>query len=404
MRKQSVSNHSCSLDKKGKKERIMKNLKFRVCSLIAFLFMGVTLVYAQEVDAATLLRVYNPNSGEHHYTENTNERNHLVKVGWRNEGISWETPSSGKAVYRVYNPNSGDHHYTVDINEKNHLVKVGWRYEGVGWQSGGTIPVYRLYNPNAKTGTHHYTLHAYEKDHLVKVGWRYEGIGFYSTKGQSSNNGSNQGVPPRKVDVNITGAGGVEQAVTGSYRLLYSNKVFDQATLNGNATIDFSADIAMSGNKNDYETQFVIAGNGKACGQVGIGLHYQAGSDVNFAQGRINTTNINFPAGSGVYGQQYYSVNTNAPRIVNNQLVHLRVKYYSTGYMQTFVNNTLVGQYKTSLLAGDGVYILHDTTNTPVKIRNLKVIKNGVDVTTKGRPSFSSTSFDFSSGSVSGAY
>lgn len=380
--------------------------KFFVAS--AVLIGGSMLVHAENAEAGTLLRVYNPNSGEHHYTENTNERNHLVKVGWRNEGTAWETPAKGAAVYRLYNPNNGgDHHYTVNANEKNHLVKVGWRYEGISWQSGGNIPVYRLYNPNAKTGTHHYTLHAYEKDHLVKVGWRYEGVGFYSTKASTGNPGggnSNQGVPPRKVDVNITGVGGVEQGQPGSYRYLYSNRPFDQANLGGNATVDFSADVAMTGNKSDYETQFVIAGNGKACGQIGISLHYQAGSDANFAQGRINTTNINFPANSGVTGQQYYSVNTNAPRINNGQSVHLRVKYFASGYMQTFVNNKLVGQYKTTLSPGGGAYILHDTTNTPVKIRNLKVLRNGADVTNKGFPSFKGTSFDFSNGSISGAY
>ncbi|WP_311809059.1 hypothetical protein [Enterococcus dongliensis] len=150
--------------------------------LVGLLFVSFA-AFASDVSAATLLRVYNPNSGEHHYTANVNERNHLVKVGWRNEGNAWESPSKGNAVYRLYNPNNGgDHHYTMNANEKNHLVKVGWRYEGVAWQSGGSTPVYRLYNPNAKTGTHHYTLHAYEKDNLIRAGWRYEGIGFYAGK------------------------------------------------------------------------------------------------------------------------------------------------------------------------------------------------------------------------------
>lgn len=382
----------------------MKKILASIFVTAAILVSGGLLIHGDTASAATLLRVYNPNSGEHHYTANTNERDHLVKVGWRNEGTAWETPDKGTAVYRLYNPNNGgDHHYTVNANEKDHLVKVGWRYEGISWQSGGTVPVYRLYNPNAKTGTHHYTLHAYEKDNLVKAGWRYEGVGFYSTKAATEDTG-NTNVPPRKVDVNITGLGGVEQGVAGSYRYLYSNKSFDQANLGGNAAVDFSADVAMSGNKNDYETQFVIAGNGRASGQIGISLHYQAGSDANFAQGRINTTNINFPANAGVNGQQYYSVNTNAPRIANGQSVQLRVKYFESGYMQTFVNNKLVGQYKTNLIPGGGAYILHDTTNTPVKIRNLKVLRNGNDVTNKGFPSFSSPSFEFSSGSVSGAY
>lgn len=181
MKKVNWFERSLSINSKGFHKDVIRRGSF-VLILMGLLFVSL-ITTASEVSAATLLRVYNPNSGEHHYTANTNERNHLVKVGWRNEGTAWQTPTKGNAVYRLYNPNNGgDHHYTMNTNEKNHLVKVGWRYEGIAWQSGGSTPVYRLYNPNAKTGTHHYTLHAYEKDNLVRAGWRYEGIGFYSGK------------------------------------------------------------------------------------------------------------------------------------------------------------------------------------------------------------------------------
>ena len=93
----------------------MKKLLSGIFAAAALLLGGALFINAEDVDAATLLRVYNPNSGEHHYTANTNERNHLVKVGWRNEGTAWETPAKGAAVYRLYNPNNGgDHHYTVN--------------------------------------------------------------------------------------------------------------------------------------------------------------------------------------------------------------------------------------------------------------------------------------------------
>lgn len=38
-------------------------------------------------------------------------------------------------LYRLYNPNVkvGTHHYTTSLAEKNHLVKLGWRDEGVAW-------------------------------------------------------------------------------------------------------------------------------------------------------------------------------------------------------------------------------------------------------------------------------
>lgn len=372
-------------------------------AVTALLIGGATLASADKAEASTLYRAYNPNTGEHLYTQNSNEIPSVVSHGWKNEGTAWQAPDKGNAVYRMFNPNNGgDHFYTLDTNERDHLKKVGWRYEGISWHSGGSTPVYRMYNPNAKSGTHHYTTLASERDHLKKVGWRYEGVAFYG--GTNGNNSKPSEVAPKHVDVNITGVGGKEQNVAGSYRLLYSNKAFDNASLSGNATIEFSADLALTGSSKDYETQFVIAGNGDGNGQIGVGLHYQAGSDANFAQGRINTTNINFSAGAGTKGQQYYSVNTKAPKVSNGQMVNLQVKYFASGYMQTFVNKTLVGQYKTKLVAGGGAYILHDNTNATVKIRNLKVLKNGVDVTKNGRPSFDNTSYDFSNGVISGAY
>ena len=60
----------------------------------------------------------------------------LVKAGWRDEGIvMYSSPSAKTKVYRLYNPNafSHNHHYTTNAAEKDYLVSVGWRYEGVGW-------------------------------------------------------------------------------------------------------------------------------------------------------------------------------------------------------------------------------------------------------------------------------
>ena len=42
-----------------------------------------------------------------------------------------------------------------------------------------SVPLYREYNPNAKTGTHNYTTKKSEHDFLVKNGWKNEGIGWY---------------------------------------------------------------------------------------------------------------------------------------------------------------------------------------------------------------------------------
>lgn len=144
-------------------------------------FSFATLAFADSASAADMHRLYNPNSGEHFYTANVGEKNNLVRVGWKSEGIGWIAPSSGNPVYRLYNPNAGDHHYTLNLSEKNHLVKVGWRYEGIGWYSDTkkSVKLYRAYNPNAKAGSHNYTVNFAEQKNLLRVGWRDEGIAWY---------------------------------------------------------------------------------------------------------------------------------------------------------------------------------------------------------------------------------
>lgn len=135
-------------------------------------------------NAKPMYRLYNPNSGEHFYTANQEERDYLDRIGWNYEGIGWYAPATGNAVYRLYNPNAGDHHYTLNLNEKNHLVGVGWNYEGIGWCSDvkESVPLYRLYNSNAVAGSHHYTVTYSEAEHLKEVGWKYEGIGWYGVE------------------------------------------------------------------------------------------------------------------------------------------------------------------------------------------------------------------------------
>lgn len=137
-------------------------------------------------DVIMMFRVYNPNSGEHFYTANGIEKNNLLHLGWKYEGVGWYAPNEGDPVYRLYNPNNGDHHYTLNVAEKNMLVSVGWRYEHIGWQSAtkNQLPLYRVYNPNNKgAGSHHYTVNKAEVNHLVSLGWKDEGIGWYAVAG-----------------------------------------------------------------------------------------------------------------------------------------------------------------------------------------------------------------------------
>jgi uncharacterized repeat protein (TIGR02543 family) len=126
-------------------------------------------------------RVYNHNSGLHHYTMNPSEKNALVKLGWKYEGVSFNAAKQGsvnglKPVYREYNPYSGNHNWTLNQTEHKKLVKLGWRDEGIAWYANpaGPVTVYRLYNPYS--GEHVYTTSAKEYAVVGKAGWHQEGV------------------------------------------------------------------------------------------------------------------------------------------------------------------------------------------------------------------------------------
>lgn len=138
------------------------------------------------IEGQSMYRLYNPNSGEHFYTSNVGEKNHLVNVGWIYEKIGWTAPKfSDYPVYRLYNANGGEHHYTMNKAEKNYLVSVGWNDEGIGWYSAdpkdsSSIPLLREYNPNAFANNHNYTTSKPEHNWLIGLGWLDEGMAWYA--------------------------------------------------------------------------------------------------------------------------------------------------------------------------------------------------------------------------------
>ena len=132
----------------------------------------------------TMYRLYNPNSGEHFYTSDTFERDHVIAAGWNDEGIGWTAPTEGQPVYRLYNANAGDHHYTISANERDTLVSIGWTDEGIGWMSDPArgVPIWREYNPYATAGAHNFTASLNEHVELCGLGWRGEGIAWYGMR------------------------------------------------------------------------------------------------------------------------------------------------------------------------------------------------------------------------------
>lgn len=138
-------------------------------------------VFSLPVLSQEMHRLYNPYTGEHFYTADVNEKNYLVKIGWKYEDIGWVAPTSGTPVYRLYNPYSGDHHFTISEDEYNYLGSIGWTQEGIGWYSDDyqRTPLYRQFNPYETIGTHNYTVSKQENDYLATIGWKAEGIAWY---------------------------------------------------------------------------------------------------------------------------------------------------------------------------------------------------------------------------------
>lgn len=173
-----------------KKEKQMKKLKIIGCTLI---ILGVVSGLNQlRIQASTILpvyRLYNKNTGEHFYTKNIAEKVSLKSAGWQDEGLGWNSASSGAPVYRVYNPNAkgGDHYYTMSKYEAQSLVKNGWRWDNKGqaaFYSGGEVNLYVAYNPNASSGAHNYTISSFEQNSLLKGGWKYGAVA-WKTMGQT---------------------------------------------------------------------------------------------------------------------------------------------------------------------------------------------------------------------------
>ncbi|MCR4612274.1 MAG: hypothetical protein K5644_10285 [Lachnospiraceae bacterium] len=389
-------------------------MRKKIVRKIGAVFLGITMCLSAtltftgnmaSVEAAQdyyeVYRLYNQSTGEHFYTKNVLEYEDLQKIGWIDEGFGWYGAGSGEPVYRLYNPNAegGDHYYTLNKEEAQGLVDLGWLIDNdwaPAFYSKGDANLYVAYNPNAQSGAHNYTTNYAEQQSLLAGGWLYDEIAWKVLA-----------VGPKytskvAVDCDITSDGGGEASNPGSFRWLYSDRSFDDCNVDGEIPeIDFSGDVTMSGSNDDYGMQFVIAGSQDKSGQVGLQLHYQAGSDARYGQGKIATASINFPVASNSYGAQYYSNNTTAPNISSGQTVRLQVKYYSSGVMQTYVDGVLVGQYLANINTAEA-YVLHFQANTSCTVSNIKVLVSGIDKTTYGGEDpfgFNAETYD-----VSGSY
>lgn len=137
----------------------------------AFEFIKAADPALEEGPLGSIYRLYNPNDGDHLYTEFIAEAYACVREGWRYEGVAWIADDEGDPVYRLYV--DGRHIFTANEAEMKAMVLQGAADEGIAFRSSGPVEIWRMYNPN--TGDHVLTASRDEHDALSKAGWYCEG-------------------------------------------------------------------------------------------------------------------------------------------------------------------------------------------------------------------------------------
>ena len=131
-----------------------------------------------------LLRMFHQGLNQHLWTTCTNEYRVLLTRGWRQEGVAWYTPRTGRPVHRLFHEGIVRHHYTADQDEIRVLRQRGWNDEGVLFfcaspivGPNGGIRMTRLFHEGSLKHLH--TADAHEVAVLVRYrGWRNEGESF----------------------------------------------------------------------------------------------------------------------------------------------------------------------------------------------------------------------------------
>ena len=148
-------------------------------------------------ELAQVYRFWSPVfNNAHFFTTNADEAQNIRDndKNWVDEGGAFTAVSTnadgscatGLPVFRFYSPVFQSHFYTQNADEKAHIVAAdhNWSYEGVAYCAfpearTGTVALYRFWSP--VFGKHFFTADEGEKNHIVASdhNWSYEGVAYY---------------------------------------------------------------------------------------------------------------------------------------------------------------------------------------------------------------------------------
>lgn len=156
-------------------------------------------------------RFYNSTTGAHAFAHSATDINKLRSSGFASEGVAFSTvtprnqataaPSGQVNVYRFGSMPGNTHFWTTDLNERDSMIRGGYRYEGIAWRAYRNTqsaniskPVYRLYSAPMKK--HLFTADTNERDVLNRTSsWKSEGIAFHAAA-------NNTGKPVHRIYLN----------------------------------------------------------------------------------------------------------------------------------------------------------------------------------------------------------
>ncbi|WKC57197.1 hypothetical protein [Lactococcus cremoris] len=151
-------------------------------------------------------------------------------------------------------------------------MKKGWKWDNNAqpvFYSGGNIPVYVAFNPNASSGSHNFTKNSNEQNSLLKSGWEYGAVAWTSETWITP-----KPQPSWKPGVSRF------YTIPGIAHTVFGDNIMEEADVNklGPVTLKVDADLDLTGSGRGYHGKLMIGDMGGD--NVSFGIQYDAKSGL----------------------------------------------------------------------------------------------------------------------------